>query len=70
MTTNTASINGANGAHDPSVPPAAYTIEVQNDTQQRLLADIPNVHTRPLWTQMSVLVPPKPGPKAAPHKWA
>lgn len=67
-------INGssANGVQhvDPTVPPPDYKITVKDDTQAQLLEDIPGVHTRPLWTQMSVLVPPKPGPKAVVHKWA
>jgi gentisate 1,2-dioxygenase len=55
---------------EPREPPIAHTIQVANDDQDKLLNDIPTVNTLPLWKQMSVLVPPRPGPKAIPHKWA
>jgi gentisate 1,2-dioxygenase len=50
-------------------PPPSFTIQVEEDSQEKLLQDIPGVHTRPLWTQMNVLVPPRPKPKAIAHKW-
>ncbi|WWC99986.1 hypothetical protein V866_006895 [Kwoniella sp. B9012] len=53
----------------PTKPPPAYTINVENDNQEKLLADIPSVDAKPLWKQMSVLVPPRPTPKAIAHKW-
>ncbi|GFZ44266.1 hypothetical protein JCM24511_01988 [Saitozyma sp. JCM 24511] len=68
-------VHGANGdlappkGSGPMAPPPSFTIQVEDDSQEKLLQDIPGVHTRPLWTQMNVLVPPVPKPKAIAHKW-
>ena len=51
-------------------PPPAYQIEIDNDSQDQLLTDLPSVAALPLWKQMSVLVPARPKPKAVPHKWS
>jgi len=53
----------------PLAPPKPSTISVENDTQEKLLNELPSVNTLPLWKQMNVLVPPQPKPKAAAHKW-
>ncbi len=54
----------------PAQAPEAFSLKVENDSQEKLLADLPTVHTLPLWKQMSVLVPAKPKPKAIAHKWS
>jgi gentisate 1,2-dioxygenase len=54
----------------PLQPPLAHTIHIENDSQERLLSEIPHVAALPLWKQMSVLVPARPKPKAVAHKWA
>lgn len=69
-TQNMAVTNGHSSASGPEVPPQPYTIKVENDTQEKLLADIPSVQTYSLWNQMGVMVPPRPNPKVIPHKWA
>jgi gentisate 1,2-dioxygenase len=51
-------------------PPYPYNITVPDDSQDRLLGDLPNVAAMPLWKQMSVLVPAQPKPKAVPYKWS
>jgi gentisate 1,2-dioxygenase len=53
-----------------TAPPAPYKIEVEDDSQDKLLGDLPGVDAMPLWKQMSVLVPARPKPKAVPHKWS
>lgn len=53
----------------PLAPPKAFAITVEDDSQEKLLEQLPSVNTLPLWKQMSVLVPPRPRPKAAAHKW-
>ncbi|WVW82637.1 hypothetical protein I302_104648 [Kwoniella bestiolae CBS 10118] len=53
----------------PTQPPPAYSINVEDDSQDKLLGDIPLINVKPLWKQMSVLVPPRPKPRAIAHKW-
>jgi gentisate 1,2-dioxygenase len=49
--------------------PTPYTINIEHDSQEKLLSDIPGVNALALWKQMTVLVPPMPRPKAVAHKW-
>lgn len=57
-------------SHTMTAPPPSYVISVDDDSQERLLGDLPNVAAMPLWKQMSVLVPARPKPKAVPYKWS
>lgn len=54
----------------PTSAPPSYTISVDDDSQEKLLNDLPSIDAQPLWKQMSVLVPAKPKPKAVAHKWS
>lgn len=53
----------------PLAPPKTYSISVEDDTQEKLLDTLPTIDTLPLWKQMNILVPPRPKPEAAAHKW-
>ena len=53
----------------PMQPPPATTVDIVNDSHEKLLEDIVSKHVDPLWTQMNALVPPTPQPKSVPHKW-
>jgi gentisate 1,2-dioxygenase len=47
----------------------ATIVPHEADSQGRLLSDASEAATSPLWTVMSAMVPPQPGPKAIPHVW-
>lgn len=53
----------------PLAPPEAHTIDVIDDTPEKLLNDIKDVGVQTLWTRMAKLNPPTPAPKAIAHKW-
>lgn len=40
------------------------------DSQEKLLADLDQSDTLPLWTQMARLNPPLPNPTTVPHLWS
>lgn len=53
----------------PLSPPAAHTVTVPDDSQEKLLEDLPALHAEPLWAKMAKLNPPTPAPKAIAHKF-
>lgn len=39
------------------------------DEMKQYLSELPSKNLEPLWSQMSMMVPPSPNPTAKPHMW-
>jgi gentisate 1,2-dioxygenase len=48
---------------------ASIPMSTRDGETQHLLSNLEELHTKPLWTQMSKLNPPLPNPKTIPHIW-
>jgi gentisate 1,2-dioxygenase len=48
---------------------SAVASDGETDEMKQYLGELPSKNLEPLWSQMSMMVPPSPNPTAKPHIW-
>jgi gentisate 1,2-dioxygenase len=48
---------------------SAVASDGETDEMKQYLSELPSKNLEPLWSQMSMMVPPSPNPTAKPHMW-